>query len=270
MRILGVDLAWGDRRPDGVALIEVGRDGQGTLAAADCCRGDDSLITWVRETVGHGPSLVALDGPIVCPNLSGGRPVDRETHRFFGRAHAGCHPANLSRCPRPARICHQLEGLGFSADYRLDEPRQRREADRPLRRQIEVYPHPAAVVLFGLPRILKYKRGPAAARRRELARLQCLLAGTLTRLVPPLGMGPQAQALFAVDPVGLVGAAHKAHEDALDAVLCAVVGWLHWVHGGQQSQVLGDLGTGFLVVPLVACVGSEHGGPHPGGAAIPG
>jgi predicted RNase H-like nuclease len=270
MRILGIDLAWGDRRSDGVALIEVGGNGQGTLAAADCSRGDDSLITWVREASGDGPCLVALDGPIVCPNRSGGRPVDRETHRLFGRAHAGCHPANLSRCPRPARICHRLKALGFSADYRLDVPRQRCEADRPLRRQIEVYPHPAAVTLFGLPRILKYKRGPVGARRRELARLQGLLSGTLTRLVPPLGMGPQAQTIFAVDPVSLVGAAHKAHEDALDAVICAVVGWLHWVHGGQQSQVLGDLATGFLVVPLATCVGRTHGGSRPGGAAIPG
>jgi predicted RNase H-like nuclease len=221
--------------------------------------------------VGDGPALVALDGPIVCPNPSGARPVDREAHRIFGRAHAGCHPANLTRCPRPTRIRRQLEALGFAADYRLEKPRQRGEADgRPLRRQIEVYPHPAAVVLFGLPRILKYKRGRVAARRRVLAELQALLARTLPRLVPPLEVGPSGRALLSVDPTRLAGTSHKAHEDALDAVLCAVVGWLHWAHGGRRSRVLGNLDAGFLVVPLDSCVGREHGRPRPGGPAIPG
>ena len=41
----------------------------------------------------------------------------------------------------------------------------------------------------------------------------------------------------------------KPAEDRLDALLCALVGYHHWKHDGARSEVLGDLATGFIVVP---------------------
>ena len=250
MRIVGIDLAWGERKPDGIAAIEVGGRFGPILFSTTSVQGDGALLAMIQELAGRGPCLLAIDGPIICPNRDGMRPVDRFTHVLFGRRHAGCHPANATKCPRPGRIARRLQALGFSPAFALDRPRRQKEIDgRPLRRQIEVYPHPATLRLFSLDRILKYKKGPAMVRRRELARLQVLLLRLLSRLDPPVKLGEEAERLFRIDPRSLQGSAHKEHEDRLDAMICALVGLHHWWHGGRRSQILGDLKTGYIVLP---------------------
>lgn len=252
MRIIGIDLAWGEKKPDGIAAVEVNSRFSPVLFSTASVQGDMALLANVQELVGRGPSLLAIDGPIICPNRSGMRPVDRLTHVLFSRQHAGCHPANATKCPRPGRIARKLQAFGFSPAFALDRPRQQREIDgRPLRRQIEVYPHPAMLRLFRLDRIFKYKKGPAMARREELTRLQVLLFHLLPRLDPPVKLGEEAERLFRTDPRSLRGGSHKEHEDRLDAVICALVGLYHWWHGGRRSQILGDLKTGYIVLPRV-------------------
>ncbi len=255
MLIVGIDLAWGGRKPDGIAVIRV-RRGRASLEGVTATHGDDALLALVASMLGSrgerdpAPGLLAFDGPIVCPNRTGSRPVDRLTHTLFGRYHAGCHPANRTRCPRPARLAARFRRLGFDSEYALPGPRPIRERDgRPLRRQVEVYPHPAMVRLFALSRILKYKRGPVAARRRELVRLQGLVRKLLPAFEPTVRPSADVTRFFARDPRRLRGLAHKRHEDGLDAIVCALVGLLHWWHGGQHSEVLGDRRTGYIVVP---------------------
>lgn len=255
MLVVGIDLAWGERKPDGIAVIRVRRGGA-SLGHVASTHGDDALVALVESMLGQGPgrdgapALLSFDGPIVCPNRSGSRPVDRLMHTRFGRFHAGCHPANRTRCPRPARLAARFRQLGFDFDCALPGPRPTRERDgRPLRRQVEVYPHPATIRLFGLPRILKYKRGSVAARRRELVRLQGLVRKLLPAFEPPVRPSEDVTRFFAQDPRRLRGLAHKRHEDRLDAIVCALVGLLHWWHGGQQTEVLGDRRTGYIVVP---------------------
>ncbi len=249
MRIIGVDLAWGDRRPDGIAGIEI-EGGHPSLFYTGRVLGDPALLRLINDLTGKGPALLAIDGPILCPVQDGMRPVDRLTHVLFGRQHAGCHPPNASVRPRPQRIARRLKRRGFSTAFSLDEPRQLRERDgKPLRRQIEVYPHPATLRLFHLDRIIKYKRGRVEERRRALAQLQQLIADLLPRLDPPVRVGRGGWNLFKEDPRDLRGEAHKALEDGLDAVICAIVGLLHWWHGGQKTQVLGDQKMGYLVIP---------------------
>jgi predicted RNase H-like nuclease len=250
MRIVGIDLAWGDRKPDGLALIEASPRGGSTLQDTGYVSGDEALVSWVRASIGSGPALLALDGPIVCENAKGARPVDWETHRLFGRAHAGCYPANLTRCPRPNGLRLRLEARDFVTDFEMQEPRQVcAEEGKPFRRLIEVYPHPAMLALFDLNHIIRYKKGAAAERGRELTRFQLLLRESISRSNPAMQVGERVRALFEEDPAALRGAARKRHEDMLDAIVCALVGWIHWWHGGRCSQVLGDLHTGFIVVP---------------------
>ena len=255
MLIFGIDLAWGARKPDGIAVVRVQR-GCASLEHVTSTHGDKALMALVESLLGRGPrrngapALLAFDGPIVCPNRSGSRPVDRLTHGLFGRFHAGCHPANRTICPRPARVATRFEALGFDPDFALPGPRRLRERDgRPLRRQIEVYPHPATIRLFALARILKYKRGPVAGRRRELARLQALIRDLLGAFEPPVALSDAVALFLQRDPRRLAGLAHKRHEDGLDAIICALVGLEHWWYGGRRSEVLGDLRNGYIVVP---------------------
>jgi predicted RNase H-like nuclease len=48
----------------------------------------------------------------------------------------------------------------------------------------------------------------------------------------------------------LLGAVYsKEAEDRLDALFCALIAYHHWRHQGQQTQIIGDACSGFLVLP---------------------
>lgn len=231
MLMLGMDLAWGERNADGVCLIEA--EGRGaSILESRWTFGDESLWGWFRDRIGDRPCVTAVDAPLVCPNPSGSRPVDRITHRLFGRQHAGCHPSNARLCGRPLRIARGLEAEGFLLGWDLSEPRL----------AMEVYPHPAMIRWFGLERILKYKRGTVAERRREFRCYQSLLHSCLQFRFPELRTGSVGE--------GLLEAAYsKEAEDRIDALFCALIAYHHWRHQGRRSQVLGDVQSGFLVLP---------------------
>jgi len=231
MFFVGIDLAWGERNRDGLCLIEA--DGpRARVVDSGWTLGDAALWEWLGRQVGDRPCQVAVDAPLVCPNRTGSRPVDRQTHRLFGRQHAGCHPSNARLCARPLRIARGLRERGFDLGW---DPSIARLA-------MEVYPHPAMLRWFGLERILKYKRGPVGDRRREFRRYQSLLGSCLALRFPELDPGPVGGAWLAAEY-------SKEAEDRLDACFCALIAWHHGRHQGRQSQVLGDDRNGFLVLP---------------------
>ena len=107
---------------------------------------------------------------------------------------------------------------------------------------MEVYPHPAMIRWFGLQRILKYKRGTVAERRREFRRYQSLLSSYLQFRFPELHLGIVGEELL--------GAVYsKEAEDRIDALFCALIAYHHWRHQGQQTQIIGEASSGFLVLP---------------------
>ncbi|MBN8246768.1 MAG: DUF429 domain-containing protein, partial [Verrucomicrobia bacterium] len=106
----------------------------------------------------------------------------------------------------------------------------------------EVYPHPAMIRLFGLDRIVKYKRGPVARQRREFRRLQALIGNSLGTRFPELAVNAAVTQLLSAPR-------SKEAEDCLDAFFCALVGLHHWRHRGRRTEILGDVETGFLLVP---------------------
>ena len=241
LQIAGVDLAWGERNGDGLCLVRASRPTAGLWRAevVECAHvfGDSALFEWIETRLPPtaGPALLLFDAPVVCPNATGSRPVDRRTTSLFGRFHAGPHPANSARCVRPLRLARELTARGAAVGWQLGS------AGRLL---AEVFPHPATIRLLGLERIVKYKRGLVAARRAEFSRLQGLLWECLrTRFAP--GEWVETPALAAV----LSASWTKPAEDQLDAFICALVGYHHWRHDGRQSEVLGDLETGFILVP---------------------
>ncbi len=106
----------------------------------------------------------------------------------------------------------------------------------------EVYPHPAMVRMFGLPRIIKYKKGSVAERRKEFQRLQGLMRRLMRRSFPKLRLGKEATDL-------LRQKWSKPVEDRTDALFCALIGMWHWMHRGKRSEVIGDRKTGFILLP---------------------
>jgi predicted RNase H-like nuclease len=112
----------------------------------------------------------------------------------------------------------------------------------PLRLAAEVYPHPAMVRLFRLDQIIKYKKGLVRKKRGEFARLQGLLCQFVASEFPFLTLDDATRALLSVPW-------SKAEEDRLDAFFCAMVGLWHVHHCGRRSEVLGDMATGFILLP---------------------
>jgi len=106
----------------------------------------------------------------------------------------------------------------------------------------EVYPHSAMVRMFGLPRIVKYKKGSVAERRKEFRRLQRLLRSCLRNKFPQLKLNPETREL-------LREKWSKPVEDRTDGLFCALIGLWHWMHQGRKSEVIGDRKTGFILLP---------------------
>jgi predicted RNase H-like nuclease len=234
--IIGVDLAWGDKKPDGMCVID--RLGERSRVVwFGYPQGDDAFLESVQGLIqGYQRVLMTVDAPIVCPNRTGTRPVDRLTHRMFHREHAACHPANSTKCPRPPRIRRKLVKLGFKTGWDMKGGNKI---------VAEVYPHPAMVRLFRLPRIVKYKKGKVAERKKEFQRLQKLMRRLLKEEFSGLSLNAEARGY-------LRQAWSKRVEDHLDAFFCALIGLWHLQHQGRQSTVIGDLKTGFILLPEIS------------------
>jgi len=230
---IGVDLGWYGK-PSGLASI--GLDGS-ELRLRNIARLEavDEILGWIQSEAGSGSAVAGVDAPLVIRNQTGIRPAEGELNRDFRRFHAGCHAANLGRpFARNVRSFSQcLAALGFGHGASI-KPRQEGLF------QIEVHPHAATVSLFGLPRIVKYKRGTREQRARELRRLRRLMLSHLPELDPVLSLW-----LPSVPRSGNL----KPTEDQIDAVLCAYVAAHWWFWATQRNRLYGTEEDGYIVVP---------------------
>ncbi|MFN6549431.1 bifunctional ribonuclease/(p)ppGpp synthase [Mycolicibacterium septicum] len=235
MYFVGLDLAWGEKNQTGVAAIDSG----GRVLHVGVAQDDDDIAAAIEPYV-SGDCLVAIDAPLIVKNPTGHRPCERDLNRDFQRFDAGARPAFTERPefkhPRGARIA---SALGLDMD----------PSSLSNRRAIEVYPHPASVVLFGLDKTLKYKRGTFGDRQRELLRL-------MTFIEELDGATPRLRANRNVSWVELrkrIEAATRPgqldrDEDPVDALLCAYIA-LYWYHRPEDVTIYGDYASGYIVTP---------------------
>ena len=241
-----MDLAWGTKARTGLAVL----DGTGRLLDVTAARTDEEILSWCQSWI-RASCLVAIDAPIVVPNDDGRRYCETLVSRYFGAYNAGAHSSNrsLPSFRDGSRGLRLARALGLEVD----------PASAAARRAIEVYPHPAIVMLFGLPAVLQYKARPGRSletRRAELLRLVGYLDG-LAAADPPLSTveaGAWAQVRRAVEgatrPVDL-----ERVEDVVDAVVCAYIALYASVRPGDV-RVLGDVERGYILTPVDATDGS--------------
>ncbi|WP_323793121.1 DUF429 domain-containing protein, partial [Nocardioides sp.] len=231
MHYVGVDLAWGLRQPTGLAVL----DEHGRLLHVSAVRTDEEIEAELAAYVA-GDCLVAIDAPLVVKNATGSRPAERALSKDFRRFDAGTHPSNLGKPEfadgtRGARVAKML-GLDI-------DPRSGRA-----RRAIEVYPHAASIVLFGLPKILKYKNKPGRdldLLRSELLRLMAFVEAGVTTDETWAGIRSQVERATRKSELRVV-------EDQVDAVVCALVALVAH-RTPDQVTTYGDLDTGYIVTP---------------------
>lgn len=231
---VGVDLAWGQRSPTGVAVI----DDDGSLLDVGVAGDDDDVLAHL-EPYCRADCVVAIDAPLVVTNPAGNRPCEAALNRDFRRFEAGAHPANtglpwFADGGRGARLC---AALGLDLDPRSSSPRK----------ALEVYPHAASVVLFSLPHTLKYKQ--KQGRDIDLLRSELLrLMGFIEDLDFGVDTCPQWTDLRTTVAAATRKSELRRAEDPVDAVLCAYIARFAATRPGDVT-VYGDTATGCIVTP---------------------
>lgn len=237
MMFVGVDLAWGERNPSGLAMLRWQEGCLQEVVPARRLHTDEQICHAIAEQHLGEVLVIAIDAPLVVPNWTGERPVEGEMRRRFARHHAACHPANrrlLGDPPRGERLSALLrQRLGVQV---LPTP----PVQQPCRVAFEVYPHAATIRLFGLPRILQYKarRGRSFTYRREQMQQYIGLLACLPSPVLRLPTWLQSASSTA--------AALKDLEDRVDALFCAWLAARAWWQGGE---VVGEESTGTIWLP---------------------
>jgi len=241
---IGIDLAWKTVNPSGGAVSPDGR----LVTQTGSLESNSDIVAFVAEHLPQeGGAVVAVDAPLRVPNQTGSRACDAELSAEWRRFHAGALPANRTRLAEEgvvrgeALVAALVQRLRFAETAMIPRRSQARLV-------CEVFPHPAHVSLFGLERILKYKRGRVNERRVEMARYQQLLRG-LRKASPPL-KGTK-KLLTAVDVAELRGRGLKEYEDTLDALICAYVASYLWEHGPKAAVTYGSLAEGSILVPAL-------------------
>jgi predicted RNase H-like nuclease len=230
---IGVDLGWYGK-PTGLASLRMAGSGLHLRKIARL-QAVEEILQWIQSEAETGSAVAGVDAPLVIRNQTGIRPAEHQLNGDFRRFHAGCHAANLGRpfARNVTAFSRQLETLGFHQGGSIS-PRQEGLF------QIEVHPHAAMVNLFGLDRIVKYKRGRREHRARELSRLRRLMLSRLPELDPVLSLN-----LPSIPRTGNL----KPVEDRIDAVLCAYIAAHWWFWARERNRLYGADESGAIVVP---------------------
>lgn len=245
MQFIGVDLAWGEGKPDQPAnetgLVVI--DEQGTVEDATWSRGIDATVEWLTAVAEPG-AVIAVDAPLVITNAKGNRLCESEVARCYGRWQVFANSSNTTMAAQAGVALRQrLEELGF--EY-LDGSRPAR-ADR--RSFFECYPYTTIVGMWELGYEVerpRYKRlvpklpGVEAKELRakacdDLLRRMAALAAAET----PLNLASHSRTAQLLDePSPVLDRPYKHREDLIDAALAAWTAAI-WHQTPLRTQVLG-------------------------------
>ena len=97
---------------------------------------ENEIEQFVRENVGGRDAFVAIDAPLIVPNLEGRRVAEALTGQLFRKYDAGAHPANRTRLGqwsdgkiRGEEITRLLEDEGFRHNPYIDRFEERSYKD---------------------------------------------------------------------------------------------------------------------------------------------
>jgi predicted RNase H-like nuclease len=246
VRVLGIDLAWGEgtvtktANESGTVAIDL----SGAVLEAGWTVGVADTVGWVGRWA-TDETLLLVDAPLLVRNTAGQRACERDVGRYYGRWKVSANSTNLgSRRLDGVALREALEVQGWRYDDGRNGPPT---AERVIS---ECYPYTAIVgaheLGFNSERPL-YKRKPrrlTTAEFRVVRAAACdgLIAALngLERADPPLHLGSHPvteQLVTQLSPIQ--DRAYKHREDLIDALICAWTGLLWLRHGLERCQLLG-------------------------------
>lgn len=254
--ILGIDSAWTETQPSGVALLRGDGGAWQCLGLAPSYRSFVAIargekVDWSRPVVPSAPDVaclseaaaalagaavdvVAIDMPLSTKAIEGRRTADHLISRAFGARGCSVHSPSAIR---PGRIADDLRKRYLARGYPLATATTIVGRSPAL---VEVYPHTALLALLGADYRVPYKiararnyrnlRDLSAAERRtrilaEWTRIFEALAGTIHGIELPLPSNAKSNSAL------------KRYEDVLDALICAWVG-IEYLAG--RARAFGD------------------------------
>lgn len=237
--VLGIDAAWTEQRPSGVALLRRAEGKWRLVANAPSYESFIGLaegkpVDWRKvagtaldipylleaaESLGREKvNCIAIDMPIARNNISGRRGADQKIAIAFGATGAGTHSPNAERPGSyGARITRGFCDAGFSLATARDQIGERS--------LIEVFPLAALVRLMQVSKRPRYKVAKTRKywpeiphredRIRRLSEEWSTIIECLRKHVVELR--------FEIPPTNRFSVL-KPYEDALDAIICGCVG----------------------------------------------
>jgi len=247
VRFLGVDLAWKEGNPSGVAVLEGTRFPLRLVAAPDTLPTHAAVLEWLAGWLDRAEpasaTTVGIDAPLLGLDCARGRrDCDDEVSRHFGRFAAPVSSLTAFR-GMLQRFVDGLQSRCPTADFC---PETRVSPSRPAIR--EVYPNALQVRLFDLdrPPVRKkhvYKRQKFASKHEWVTRGlgpfidMCAVAIESRRYI---ARDRTWKALVRERPrVADSGRALKALEDRWDAILCALAVALEQLSRGSMRAYTG-------------------------------
>jgi predicted RNase H-like nuclease len=248
---IGFDSAWTDNPKAPGAICAVGiEDGRTTRFHAPHLASFGEALVFIRSVRSdNGTTLVALDQPTVVPNRTGMRPVERVAASLVSWVGGGVQPSNRGRS---GMFCDASPIWRFLAALAaLEDPEQARTATDGLY-LMEVFP---ALALTSLDEaFFGRKCGPRynPARRKTFRDADWTrVASSAATEASTLGCGELAEWCR---EAGRIDRPRKADQDRLDAALCVLVAMRWRLRPRGESLLLGDLSTGYMVMPASPAV----------------
>lgn len=242
--ILGIDAAWTGKEPSGVALLnQVGSnwvckaimpsylsflnmaDGQDAEWVTEKPKGSipqpEKLLDVSQKLIGGKVDLICIDMPLAKTAITGRRVADQMISKVFGSKGCASHSPNIER---PGRISDSLRTSFERAGYPLATTET---SVGKVPYLIEVYPHPALLILLQVDYRVECKVSkankywPDSSREERIENLLDSFKRILTCLRQHIASIP-----LNLPHPGEVGsiATLKRYEDALDALVSAWVG----------------------------------------------
>jgi predicted RNase H-like nuclease len=235
--VLGIDAAWTDHEPSGVALLRQNGSKWQCLRAAPSYSAFCGDFSWEDPIAGTPvdaqavlsacrhllggvqPRAIAVDMPLAATRIGGRRCADDNVSQRFGHRKCATHSPSAARPGPTGRWLHEsFAGLG----YCLATSSSRRT----LPAILEVYPHVALLGLTGRDQRLPYKVAknatywpghPPETRKQLLVEEWSAILASLRQIIDgidlPLPDRPQERTFQHL----------KRYEDAIDALVSAWV-----------------------------------------------
>jgi len=202
---IGIDLAWGEKNPSGLCIAKKQKN-KLKIVEAKLIYSIDEIIYEILKHKDH-KLYVGVDAPLVVPNESGNREIEKEFNKDFAKYKISMLPANkklltkYSPTIRSVVLFDKLSELGFKRDYSSDKV------------IYEVYTHSTIAMLWNDHKILPYKR--------KKGRNTVFIKEQLEIYKKYLTKEFYSHELLKQDLSDLKGKKLKDYEDMLDALTCA-------------------------------------------------